>query len=75
MSASLQWLIVAPLVLGAALFATWRLLSSRLRLRLLSLLLRSLPQSGSGPLASLRSALARRVAAESASGCGACSKH
>ncbi|MEO8315433.1 MAG: hypothetical protein ABI645_11625 [Pseudomonadota bacterium] len=75
MSLLLQWLIVAPLVLAAVLSAVWRLLTSRLRLRVLSGLLRCLPQKTDGPLASLRSALARRVAAESPGGCAACSKH
>jgi hypothetical protein len=71
----LQWLIVVPLVVAAALFAVWRLLSARLRVRMLSWLLMWLPQQAPGPVTRLRAALARRVSLETAGGCAACSKH
>jgi hypothetical protein len=71
----LQWLIVAPLVVVAALFAVWRLLTPRLRLRLLAVLLRILPADSSGMLGRWRASVARRVAADAASGCAACSRH
>ncbi|MEO6079754.1 MAG: hypothetical protein ABIQ86_08260 [Steroidobacteraceae bacterium] len=77
MSHFLQWLIVLPLVLGAGLFAGWRLITPRLRLRVLSGLLRALPQTSTGVLARWRAAVAQRIAADAASGgaCAACSKH
>ena len=75
MSALLQWLIVAPLVLTAALFAAWRLITARLRLRVLSGLLRALPATSTGTVARWRAEVARRIAAEAVSGCAACSKH
>jgi hypothetical protein len=74
MSPLLQWLIVLPLVVGATLFAAWRLMTARLRLRVLSGLLQCLPKREHGALAHLRSAIARK-ASEAASGCAACSKH
>jgi hypothetical protein len=74
MSITLQWLIVLPLVVGATLFAAWRLMTARLRLRALSKLLQWLPLRERGALARLRSAVARK-ASEAASGCAACSKH
>ncbi len=77
MSPLLQWLIVAPLVLGAGLFAGWRLLTVRLRLRLMSALLQVLPDASAGPLARWRAAVARRIAADTAGsgGCATCSRH
>ena len=74
MSPVMQWLIIAPLVAGAALFAGWRLLASRTRWQLLSWLLRCLPTGSSGSLARLRSAAQERLARENASGCEACSR-
>jgi hypothetical protein len=74
MSILLQWLIVVPLVVAAALFAAWRLLGASLRLRALSGLLAVLPRSGSWPWGQLRAAVGRRVSLESAGGCAACSK-
>jgi hypothetical protein len=75
MSPVLQWLIVLPLVAGAALFAAWRLMTSRLRLRLLSRLLHALPAAQGGMIGRWRRNVSARIAAESASGCAACSKH
>jgi hypothetical protein len=77
MSPVLQWLIVGPLVAGAVLFAAWRLLTVRLRLRLMSALLRLLPAASSGPVARWRAGVARQIAADAASGggCATCSKH
>ena len=75
MSPGLQWLIVSTLVLGAALFAAWRLMTVRLRLRLLSLLLRLLPAAADGVIARWRAGIARRIAADATSGCAACAKH
>jgi hypothetical protein len=75
MNPLLQWLIVLPLVAGAALFAAWRLMTARLRLRLLSRLLQVLPVADGGMVGRWRSSVAARIAAESASGCAACSKH
>jgi hypothetical protein len=75
MSQSLQWLLVLPLVIAAALFAAWRLITPRLRLRLLSNLLQALPQTSTGVLARWRASIARRIAADASSGCAACSKH
>jgi hypothetical protein len=76
-SHALQWLIVGPLVAGALLFAGWRLLTVRLRLRVMAVLLRLLPDASSGPTARWRAAVARRIAADTASsgGCATCSKH
>jgi hypothetical protein len=75
MSPLLQWLIVAPLVVGAALFAAWRLVTPRLRLRVLSRLLQVLPTTSTGAVARWRTEVARRMAADATSGCAACSKH
>jgi hypothetical protein len=75
MSIVLQWLIVVPLVMAATLFALWRLLSARLRLRVLSGLLAMLPRSGGWPWAQLRAAAMRRMSLQTAGGCAACSKH
>ncbi len=75
MSPMLQWLITAPLVVVAALFAGWRLLTPRLRLKLLSVLLRVLPATSGGVLGRWRASVARRLAADAASGCAACSRH
>lgn len=75
MSALAQWLVILPLVAAAALFAGWRLLTPRLRLRVLSGLLRLLPQTSGGVLARWRAGVARRIAADAASGCAACSRH
>jgi hypothetical protein len=72
MSIALQWLIVAPLIVAAMLFAVWRLLTARVRLRVLSGLLAVLPQSG-WPWTGLRVVLMRRVSREAA-GCAACSR-
>lgn len=75
MSPLLQWLIVLPLVAGATLFAAWRLMTVRLRLRLLSTVLQVLPAGSSGVVGRWRQEVARRMAADAASGCAACSKH
>jgi hypothetical protein len=72
-----QWLIVGPLVAAALLFAGWRLMTVRLRLRCMSRLLQWLPAASTGPVARWRAAVARQIAADAASssGCAACSKH
>jgi hypothetical protein len=75
MSLTLQWLIVAPLVACAALMAAWRLMTARLRLRMLSRLLQMLPAAEGGVLGRWRANVAQRMAAEATSGCAACSKH
>jgi hypothetical protein len=75
MSPLLQWLIVVALVVGAALFAAWRLVTARLRLRVLSRLLQALPATSTGAVARWRAEVARRMAAEASSGCAACSRH
>jgi hypothetical protein len=75
MSSLLQWLIVVPLVVGAALFAAWRLVTPRLRLRVLSRLLQALPATSNGAVARWRTEVARRRATEANSGCAACSRH
>jgi hypothetical protein len=75
MSLTLQWLIVAPLVACAAVVAAWRLMTARLRLRLLSRLLQVLPVAEGGVIGRWRARVSRRIAAEAASGCAACSKH
>jgi hypothetical protein len=75
MSPLMQWLIVLPLVMGAALFAAWRLMTSRLRLRMLLRLLHALPTGDGGRVGRWRRNVSARIAAESASGCAACSKH
>jgi hypothetical protein len=75
MSPLLQWLMVLPLVAGATLFAAWRLMTARLRLRLLSRLLQALPAADGGRIGRWRLNVSARIAAESASGCAACSKH
>ena len=74
MSVTLQWLIVAPLVVVAATSAVWRMLTTRLRIRVLSGLLALLPQSNGRPWVQLRAALMRKVSLETAGGCAACSK-
>ncbi len=75
MNPVLQWSIVAPLVVGAALFAGWRLLTPGLRLRLLTVLLRLLPETAGGARGRWRASIVRRIAAETAGGCAACSRH
>jgi hypothetical protein len=74
MSLTLQWLIVAPLVACAAVMALWRLMTSRLRVRFLSGLLQVLPVAEGGVTGRCRARVSRRIAAETAGGCAACSK-
>jgi hypothetical protein len=71
---TLQWLIVAPLVVVAAAFAVWCLLGPRLKVRVLSGLLAVLPQRDARPWARWRAAVMRRISRESAGGCAACSR-
>jgi hypothetical protein len=66
-----QWLIVSLLVAGAAVFATWRLISGALRLRMLEALLRVLPRR-SGLSGWLGGLAARQRAA---TGCDACERN
>jgi hypothetical protein len=75
MNHGVQWLIVLPLVAGATLFAAWRLITPRLRLRVLARLLQILPAADGGVVGRWRASVARRIAADTASGCAACSKH
>ena len=67
MSQGLQLVIVTLLVVGAAVFATWRLLSGTLRLRVLEALWRVLPLSGW-----LQGLVARQ---RTATGCSACERN
>jgi hypothetical protein len=67
MSQALQLVIVTLLVVGAAVFATWRLISGNLRLRAIEALLRVLPQSGW-----LQGLAARQ---RTATGCSACERN
>ena len=68
MSLLLQELLVGVLVIASALFAAWRLMSVRLRLRVLDAL-GSLPRPLTTPwLAALRS----RALAQLAGGCAGC---
>ena len=68
MSAVLQGLIVAVVVLLCALYSAWRLLSARLRMRLMDVLAR-VPGLGS---ASWFQALRSHAVAKLAAGCGSC---
>ena len=67
MSQALQLVIVTLLVVGAAVFATWRLISGTLRLRVIEALLRVLPQSRW-----LQGLAARQ---RTATGCSACERN
>jgi hypothetical protein len=67
MSQALQLAVVAVLVVGAAVFATWRLMSGTLRLRLIEALLRVLPQS-----VWLQGMASRQ---RTATGCSACERN
>jgi len=70
MSLALQQLLVSVLVLACALFSAWRLLSVRLRLRVLERLARLRGLGSARWLARLRAAaLARQLDA-----CGGCGK-
>jgi hypothetical protein len=66
-SQGLQLVIVTLLVLGAAVFATWRLLSGTLRLRSIEALLRVFPHSGW-----LQNLAARQ---RTVTGCSACERN
>ena len=67
----LQNFIVAVIVIAAALFATWRLAGAGARLRWLEAVAARL--DGSGRVAALlQRQVAKRRAAATASGCGAC---
>jgi hypothetical protein len=66
-SQGLQLVIASLLVVGAAVFATWRLMSGTLRLRAIEALLRVLPQSGW-----LQGLAARQ---RTATGCAACERN
>jgi hypothetical protein len=67
MNQALQLFIVALLVIGAAVLATWRLMSGTLRLRMIEGLLRVLPGN-----AWLQSLAARQ---RTATGCSACERN
>ena len=67
MSQALQLVIVTLLVVGAAVFATWRLISGALRLRTIEALLRVYPKSGW-----LQDLAARQ---RTATGCSACERN
>ena len=67
MSMLVQGLLVALVVLACAVFSTWRLLSARLRLKVLDALARLPGFGASGWLAALRA----RTLARSP-GCGSC---
>ena len=71
MTLAVQWVLVALLVVGAALFASWRLVSGTLRLRMLESLLRALPRD-SGLSAWVGGLAARQRAA---TGCDACERN
>jgi hypothetical protein len=68
MSYVLENLAVTMLVAASALFATWRLLSARLRLRVLDILEPALGTLAGAALRRLRT----RTLALLAGGCGAC---
>jgi hypothetical protein len=63
----LQLVIVTLLVVGAAVFATWRLMSGTLRLRSIEALLRAFPQS-----AWLQGLAAKQ---RTTTGCSACERN
>ena len=69
MSQIAQLVIVTVLVIGAAVFAAWRLMSGALRLRMIEALLGALPQRNSGLSGWLQRLAARQRAA---TGCAAC---
>jgi len=68
MSAPLQGLIVALVVAFSLLYSTWRLLSARLRIRVLDLLARIPGLRDTAAFAALRARAVARLAAA----CGAC---
>ena len=67
MSQALQLVIVSVLVVGATVFATWRLMSGMLRLRTLETLLRVFPHASW-----LQDLSARQ---RTATGCSACERN
>lgn len=71
MSPAVQDLVVALLVLASVLYSLWRLLSVRLRLRVLDFLEPALGKVASGPLQQLRS---KTLGLMSGGGCSACSE-
>ena len=71
MSPVVQEVIVALLVAGAIVFATWRLISGALRLRVIEALLRVLPDS-SGLSVWLQGLAAKQ---RTATGCAACDRN
>ena len=70
MELMVQTAIVAVLVAASAVFAAWRLMPARTRLRLLDKVVKPNTGHATGWLARLR----RKAAEELAHGCGACSK-
>lgn len=72
MSQIAQLVIVTVLVVGAVMFAAWRLMSGALRLRTIESLLRALPQRNSGLSGWLQRLAARQRAA---TGCAACERN
>lgn len=76
MSLVLQQVIVALLVAGAVVFATWRLMSGTMRLRTVEALLRALPPGGTKLSTGLRGWLESLAARQrAATGCAACDRN
>jgi uncharacterized membrane protein YccC len=71
MAAIWQDFLVGLIVAGCVIFSVWRLLSPRLRLRLLDFMTPVLEKLSARMLARLRS----RTSAQLAGGCGACSQN
>jgi len=68
--ATLESLIVALIVIACAVFSVWRLLSARLRLRLIDALPRSLGAAERG----WRGRIRQKTLASLSGGCGTCAK-
>jgi hypothetical protein len=71
MTGILENLLVGLLVAGSAIFSAWRLLSPKLRLRVLDIASPALAMFSEQWLARLRS----RTLGQLAGGCGSCSHH
>lgn len=67
---ALESLLVTLIVIVCAAFSLWRLMSARMRLRILDYLTARVGRSDRGPLARIR----EKALAELGGGCGACTR-
>ncbi len=72
--ASLETVLAVLIVIACAAFSLWRLMSARLRLRLLDLRVLDSLRGGRAPQAGWRARLREKALAELSGGCGACSR-